>query len=91
VKKLRESLYKATKGQDITELTLINLTDKIEKELLAANGSKVNTMDIARTILRKLYDLDEVAFLRFASYQYDVESIEDLEKLKEKVISDLGL
>jgi len=87
--KIRESLFKACKGQDITDLTILKLTDQIEQDLLLGKKPQIETKDIARLILRKLHDLDEVAFIRFASYQFHVDSIGDLEELKEKAMKEI--
>lgn len=88
--KIRESLFKACKGQQITDLTILKLTDQIEEDLLQLGKPEISTGDVARMILKKLRDLDEVAFIRFASYQYHVNSIDELETLKEKAAKDIG-
>ncbi len=88
--KILESLRKACKGQDITELTMIKVADKIERDLLSLRKPEVSVKDIAKEVLKKIIELDEVAFLRYASYQYEVRSVEDLVKLKEKTIADIS-
>lgn len=87
--KILESLRKACKGQDITELTLIKIADKIERDLLSFRKPEVSVKDIAKEVLKNIIELDEVAFLRYASYQYEVRSVEDLVELKEKTIKDI--
>ena len=89
--KIKDSLFKACKGQEITDLTILKLTDWITQELLSLKQSEISTTDIAKIILRKLQKLEEVAFIRFASYQYDVDSVEGFEALKEQAVKDIGL
>lgn len=87
--KLKDSLYKACKGRDITDLTILKLVEQIEQELLLSRKKQVTTEEIAKTVLRKIVDLDEVAFIRFATYQYDLNGLEDLERMKQEAIKDI--
>lgn len=88
--KLLESIRKACKGQDITDLTMIKISNTIEKDLLSLGKPEVSVRDIAKEVLDKILKLDEVAFLRYASYQYEVRSVEDLVTLKDKIIKQIS-
>ncbi len=88
--KLLESIRKACKGQDITDLTMIKVSNNIEKDLLSLGKPEVSVRDIAKEVLNKILKLDEVAFLRYASYQYEVRSVEDLVTLKDKIIKQIS-
>ena len=89
-KKVRDSLYKSCKGQNITDLTILKLVDQISEELLSQKKPEIQASEVAKSIMRKLLDLDEVAFVRFASYQYELDSASDFEKVKEKAIQDIS-
>jgi transcriptional repressor NrdR len=88
--KLLDSIHKACKGQDVTEVTLIKISDQIEDEILSLKKPEISAHDIAKEVLKKLLKLDEVAFIRYASYQYDVHSIEDIVELKDKTVKDIS-
>lgn len=90
VDKIRDSLFKSCKGQDITDLTILKLSDQITDELVALKNPEIKSTDIAKNILKKLLKLDEIAFVRFASYQYEMDSASDFEKLKDKAMQDLS-
>jgi len=89
--KIKDSLFKSCKGQNITDLTILQLADQIVDELLSRKKSEIQTKAVAKSIMKKLLKLDEVAFVRFASYQYDVDSAEDFEVLKERATKDMGV
>lgn len=87
--KVLDSFRKACKGRNITDLTMIKIADQIEDELLSLRKAEIPSTEIAKYVLRKLLSLDEVAFLRYASYQYEVESVEALVELKDRTIKDI--
>lgn len=83
--KVLNGMVKACEKRPISVHKLEALTEEIEKEL-KNNYSEVTTTVIGETILKKLLDLDQVAYIRFASVYKDFSDIEsffrELENLK---------
>jgi transcriptional repressor NrdR len=46
----------------------------------ALGGRPVSTADVGREVLERLRDLDEVAYLRFASVYKDFQELDDFER-----------
>jgi transcriptional repressor NrdR len=78
---------KACQGRPVTDADLANLAQKVEETIRATGASQIEANEIGLAILAPLRDLDEVAYLRFASVYQGFESLEDFEK----AIADLRL
>lgn len=65
-RKLVSSLAKACEKRSISLVTLEEVVDKIVHEL-ETSGREVSSEAIGAKVLEKLKDMDEVAYLRFAS------------------------
>ncbi len=86
--KVLGGIIKACEKRPIPMRRMEDMVDDIEKELRNKMDIEVNSEDIGEKVMEKLRDLDEVAYVRFASVyrQFkDVNSfIEELEKLLKK-------
>ncbi len=86
--KVLGGIIKACEKRPISMSQLEDMVDDIEKELRNKMDIEVNSEDIGEKVMEKLRNLDEVAYVRFASVyrQFkDVNSfIEELEKLLKK-------
>ncbi len=69
----------ACKGRPVSEDDLARLGQSVEDALRVAGWAEVPANEIGVAILGPLRDLDEVAFLRFASVYRAFESAEDFE------------
>lgn len=56
------------------------LVDDLERELRNANNHEVSSDDVGQGVLAKLRDIDEVAYVRFASVYYKFRDIDDFKK-----------
>ena len=56
------------------------LVDEIEEELHKEFEREVDSRTIGERVMAKLRDLDEVAYIRFASEYYQFKSVEELKK-----------
>jgi transcriptional repressor NrdR len=63
----------------VTDSDLAVLAQKVEETIRSTGASQINANDIGLAILPPLRELDEVAFLRFASVYQAFESLEDFE------------
>jgi transcriptional repressor NrdR len=77
--KLRRGLESALADRPVGTGTLEELVDTIEAELRAV-GTVVSSDEIGRQVLDRLRDLDEVAYLRFASVYKEFEGARDFER-----------
>ncbi len=77
--KVVAGVRKACQGRPVTDSDLAILAQKVEESVRASGASQVDANDIGLAILVPLRDLDEVAYLRFASVYQAFESLEDFE------------
>ena len=87
-RKLAGSIAKAFEKRSTSLLTLEQIVDDIVHEL-ETSGREVNSSDIGVKVLEKLKDIDEVAYLRYASVHQrfgDVDEFVDaIQKLGRRV------
>jgi transcriptional repressor NrdR len=69
----------ACKGRPVTEDQLAHLGQAVEDTLRAEGWAEVPSHEVGMAILGPLRELDEVAYLRFASVYRQFESAEDFE------------
>jgi len=60
----------------------IDAIDKIEAKLMAQNKKEVTSREIGELVMKELYKLDPVAYIRFASVYKNFDSPESLGKLQ---------
>lgn len=77
--KLIVGVKRACQGRDVSEDSLKRLAQTVEETVRATGSSQVHANDIGLAILDPLRELDEVAYLRFASVYKSFESAEDFE------------
>lgn len=77
--KVISGIAKACVNRPVPEETIEHMTDEIE-EALRATGSTVTTADVGIAVLDRLRDLDEVAYLRFASVYRGFSELTDFER-----------
>ena len=70
---------KACKGRPVTEDQLACLGQEVEDTLRTSGAAEVPSHEVGMAILAPLRQLDEVAYLRFASVYRAFESAEDFE------------
>jgi transcriptional repressor NrdR len=70
---------KACKGRPVTEDQLARLGQEVEDALRVEGWAEVPAHEVGLAILGPLRELDEVAYLRFASVYRAFESVDDFE------------
>ncbi len=78
--KVVAGVRKACKGRPVDEDALARLGQSVENALRATGTAEVPAHEVGLSILGPLRELDEVAYLRFASVYRSFSSIEDFEK-----------
>jgi transcriptional repressor NrdR len=77
--KIVAGVRKACQGRPVTDDSLAVLAQKVEDRLRDSGCAEVPAHEIGLTILGPLRELDEVAYLRFASVYRSFESLDDFE------------
>ena len=70
---------KACQGRPVTDSDLAVLAQKVEETIRSTGASQVEANDIGLAILAPLRELNEVAYLRFASVYQAFDSLDDFE------------
>lgn len=78
--KVRRGLEAALADRPVDPQEVDRLVASIETTVLAAAPRTVTTEDIGRAVLDGLRELDEVAYLRFASVYKEFEGVRDFER-----------
>jgi len=77
--KIVAGVRKACQGRPVTDTDLAVLAQRVEESIRATGAAQVEANDIGLAILTPLRELDEVAYLRFASVYQGFDSLEDFE------------
>lgn len=77
--KIISGVGKACQGRPVTADQLAILAQKVEERIRATGQSQVDAYDVGMAILDPLRELDQIAYLRFASVYSNFESLEDFE------------
>lgn len=77
--KIAAGVKKACQGRPVTDQDLAQLAQRVEETIRQTGASQVDANEIGLSILDPLRELDEVAYLRFASVYQAFDSLEDFE------------
>jgi transcriptional repressor NrdR len=83
--KIISGVRKACQGRPVSDDDLALLAQKVEEAIRDSGQAEIDALDIGLAILTPLRDLDEIAYLRFASVYQAFDSLEDFDR----AISDL--
>ena len=81
--KLKSSIIRSI-GKFISDLQVEEITNRVENELLQ-KSNKVSSHQIGETVLAVLFEMNKVAYIRFASVFNGFETVEDFEDILAKV------
>jgi transcriptional repressor NrdR len=77
--KIVSGVRKACQGRPVGEDQLALLAQRVEEQIRSTGAAEIEAHEIGLAILVPLRELDEVAYLRFASVYQGFESLEDFE------------
>lgn len=77
--KIVNGVRKACQGRPVTDADLAVLAQTVEETIRASGAAQINAHEVGLSILEPLRQLDEVAFMRFASVYQGWETLEDFE------------
>ncbi|HYO60852.1 MAG TPA: transcriptional regulator NrdR [Actinomycetota bacterium] len=78
--KVVEGIRRACKNRPVSGAAIEELVDDVEESMKATGERPVPTSVIGREVLERLRNLDEVAYLRFASVYKDFQELTDFER-----------
>jgi transcriptional repressor NrdR len=89
--KLLAGLYRACEKTPVTSLQLERLVSDIEQELYACGEPEVRSTKLGEKVMDRLSELDEVAYVRFASVYRRFKDIagfeQELSQIKQRSLS----
>ena len=77
--KIVSGVRKACQGRPVNDADLALLAQRVEETIRATGVAQIDANDIGLAILPSLRELDEVAYLRFASVYQGFDSLDDFE------------
>jgi transcriptional repressor NrdR len=78
--KLLAGMEKACEKRPISHDALLRIADAIENDLAESGRSEVDSKEVGERVMRQLFDLDEVAYVRFASVYRSFKDLSELMK-----------
>ncbi len=78
--KIIDGLRAACKNRPVTDAEIETIADDVEESVRLQGKRPVPTADVGREVLERLRDVDEVAYLRFASVYKDFQELTDFER-----------
>ncbi|EKD58661.1 MAG: Transcriptional repressor nrdR [uncultured bacterium] len=83
--KIEIGLHKALEKRPVSEEKISKAIGDIEYEIQARESNEISSKEIGRMILEKLKELDDVAYLRFASVYKGFKNADSFRKEMEKM------
>ena len=83
--KVLAGVRKACQGRPVTEDQLAILAQRVEESIRSQGSAEIDAHEVGMAILPPLRELDEVAYLRFASVSQSFDSLEDFETAIERL------
>lgn len=78
--KVMRGVRRSCQGRDVAEDALAKLAQQVEDAVRSSGSAEIPSHEVGLAILGPLRDLDEVAYLRFASVYRSFESVEDFQR-----------
>lgn len=83
--KIIDGVWKACQGRPVSRDDLAVLASQVEEAVRTSGAAHINSDDIGRVILGPLRDLDQIAYLRFASVYSNFEDLDDFQRAIEEL------
>jgi transcriptional repressor NrdR len=85
--KLLSGLKKATEKRDISQEKLRGIVEEIEADLRRSGRVEIPSSDIGEMVMERLRDLDEIAYIRYASVYREFMDLQQVKREIEQVLS----
>ena len=86
--KLINGMVRACEKRPVTLAQLEKIADEIEQELQIALEREISTVDIGEMVMKRMKEVDEVAYVRFASVYRSFKDINTFMEELTKLLSD---
>ena len=86
--KLINGMVRACEKRPVTLAQLEKFADEIEQELQSALEREISTVDIGEMVMRRMKEVDEVAYVRFVSVYRSFKDINTFMEELTKLLSD---
>ncbi len=73
--KILSGVNKACRKRPVTNEAIETMVSALERDLRASGDEEISSVDIGERIMERLIDLDEVAYVRFASVYKDFKDV----------------
>ena len=83
--KIVAGVWKACQGRPVSRNDLAVLASQVEEAVRASGAAHINSDDIGRFILEPLRNLDQIAYLRFASVYSNFQDLDDFQSAIEEL------
>ena len=87
--KLRQGLAKACWKRPIKDEQIDEVVGQVEQIIFADHESEITSADLGALVMERLRDLDEVAYVRFASVYRRFEDVHDFVEELQPMLKDL--
>ena len=77
--KVLVGVRKACQGRPVSEDDLARLAQRVEEDIRSQGSAEIDAHEVVMAILGPLRELDEIAYLRFASVYQAFDTLEDFE------------
>jgi transcriptional repressor NrdR len=75
--KLQRGIELACKKRPISAKKIASIVEEIEEELQTLSKTEITSKEVGETVMKRLKDLDEVAYVRFASVYHKFKDINE--------------
>lgn len=86
--KVYSSIIRALEKRKINREKIEESVDKLEREILTLHSGEIKSSDLGNAIMNYLLDLDEVAYVRFASVYNEFKDLDNFIKEIDKIRND---
>ena len=89
--KIRAGMAKACWKRPISDHQIEHFVSAVESEIYHTYESEVSSVDVGRLVMKHLAELDQVAFVRFASVYREFKDVRDFVDELQPMLDDRGL
>ncbi len=83
--KVKRGILRAIEKRPVSLDLVDDVVDRVEMEMLRSEKQEIPSKDVGNAVLKKLKNIDKVAWLRFASVYLEFEDLSDFEKSIERL------
>jgi transcriptional repressor NrdR len=78
--KLAAGLYKACSKREVPESLIEKSVEEIEQDIMGRQDREISASDMGNMVMERLKEIDEIAYLRFASVYKRFDDVSEFQK-----------